>query len=135
MAIGYAETVRNARLNAITNLIDVGIGPGTIKIYDGTRPATGGAITDQTLLGTLTMNDPSFPAASNGTMSSNSINDDIAADATGTASWFRISDSNDGHVMDGDVGTVGADMNLNTTSFVIGATISITQFDLTTGNA
>lgn len=138
MALGYDETIRNSRLDAITTAIDAGAGAGTIKIYDSTgtgRPATGAAITTQVLLGTLTFGDPSFPAASSGAMSANAISDDVAADATGTATWFRIEDSDSNHVMDGDVGAGGSDLNLNTVSLVVGATISITQFDLTAGNA
>lgn len=135
MALAYAEAVRNARLDAITALIDAGLGVGTIKIYDGARPATGGAITDQTLLGTVLFQDPAFPAATSGSMSANTLTDDSAADATGTATWFRVLDSNDTFILDGNVGTAGADLNLNSTSIVAGAPISITQFDLTAGNA
>jgi len=138
MALGYDATIRNARLDAITTAIDAGAGAGTIKIYDSTgtgRPATGADVTTQVLLATLTFTDPSFPAAAAGAMSANAITDDVAADATGTATWFRVEDSVSGHVMDGDVGTSGSDLNLNTVSLVVGATVSITQFDLTAGNA
>lgn len=135
MALGYNVSLRNNRLNDITTAIDGGAGAGTIKIYTGARPATGGAVGGAVLLGTLTFNDPSFPAASNGSMSANNISDDVAADATGTATWFRVADSSGTHVLDGNVGVSASDLNLNTTSLVIGATIAITQFDLTAGNA
>ena len=138
MALGYNVTIRNNRLNAITTAIDAGVGAGTIKIYDSTgtgRPATGAAVTTQVLLGTLTFSATSFPAAVAGVMSANAIADDVAADATGTATWFRVTDSDGTHVLDGNVGAGGSDLNLNTTSLVVGATISITQFDLTAGNA
>ena len=136
MALGYNVTIRNDRLDVITAAIDVGT-QGKIKIYSdaAARPATGGAPGASVLLATLLFTLTSFPGAAAGTMSANAITDDSSADATGTALWFRVTDSADVHVMDGDVGTSGSDLNLNTTALVIGATISITGFDLTSGNA
>jgi hypothetical protein len=57
------------------------------------------------------------------------------AASTGTATWFRIVQTDGStHVLDGTVGTSGADLNLNTTSIVSGATVSITSFTITAGN-
>ncbi len=134
MALGYSTAVRNAKADAIATAVDSGAA-GIIEIYDGTRPATGGTAT--TLLATLTFSVTAFVAASNGTIVANPITDDVSADATGTATWFRVLNqgSPSTHVMDGDVGTAGSDLNLNTTSIVAGSTISITQFDISVGNA
>ena len=138
MALGYSVAVRNAKADAITTEMDAGTA-AIIEIYDSTgtgRPATGGAVTTQVLLATLTFSAASFAAASSGTIVGASITDDTAADATGTATWFRVLTQAAGtHIMDGDVGTSGSDLNLNTVSIVIGATVSITQFDITMGNA
>ena len=57
-----------------------------LRIYDGTRPATGGAAT--TLLAELTCNATFAPAAS-GVLTLNAITQDSSANA-GTATWFRI---------------------------------------------
>jgi len=133
MALGLLAALRSNRLDEVTALIDAGAGAGKIRIYNGTRPATGGTAT--TLLAELPMSDPSFPAASAGAMVGNAVTDDSSADATGTAAWFRVVDSNNVFVMDGDVGTSGSDLNLNSLSITIGQTVSITQFDLTDGNA
>jgi hypothetical protein len=123
--------LRNARLDAITTFTGAS---GKLRIYSGTRPATGGAIT--TLLAELTLNATFAPAASGGVLTLNAITDDSAADATGTATWFRIFKS-DGTtiVMDGSVGTSGADLNLATTSLVAGAIVSVTSFTITEANA
>ena len=43
---------------------------------------------------------------------------------------FRSLDGVTG-VMDGSVGTTGCDLNLNTTSIVIGATVSVTSMTIT----
>lgn len=72
-------------------------------------------------------------------MSANAIADDTSANATGTATWFRVVDGDANTVMDGDVTVAAAsplgDLIMNTTSINSGATVSVTQFDLTEGNA
>lgn len=130
MTVGYNSTLRNARLDAITTRAG---GSAKLRIYDGSRPATGGTAT--TLLAELTCNATFAPSASGGVLTLNSISDDTSANATGTATWFRIVQS-DGttHVLDGSVGTSGADMNLSTTSIVAGARVSITAATITEGN-
>lgn len=133
MALGFVVALRNNSLDEITTLIDAGAGAGLLRIYDGTRPATGGTAT--TLLAELTMTDPSFPAASSGAMTASAIADDTSANAAGTATWFRITDSTGAAVVDGDVGTSGSDLNLNTVTFSIGLNVSVTSLVLTAGNA
>ncbi len=135
MAIALDTTTRNNRLDEITATMDAGTGAATLTIYDGTRPATGAAVTTQNVLATLTFSDPAFPAAAAGTMTANAITDDSSADATGTASWFRVEDSDSNFVLDGDVGTSGSDLNLNSVAITAGVTVSISSFVLTSGNA
>jgi hypothetical protein len=131
MALGYASGLRNAQLDAITTFAG---NSGKLRIYSGTRPATGGTAT--TLLAELTCNATFAPAASGAVLTLNAITQDASADATGTATWFRLVKS-DGttHVLDGDVGTSGSDLNLNSTSITSGATVSVTSFTITCGNA
>ena len=135
MALAYATTLRNAQLDAIDDAVNAGSGAGTIKLYTGTRPATGGALSGNTLLGTLTFSSTAFGAASSGTITAASITSDSSADATGTATWFRVEDSDANFVMDGDVGTSGSDLNLSTVSISAGATLEITSFVITAGNS
>lgn len=131
MALGYNVTLRNAQLDAITTATGAS---GLLRIYDGSRPATGGAAT--TLLAELVCNATFAPAAASGVLTLNAIASDASANATGTATWFRIVKS-DGttHVMDGSVGTSGTDMVLNTASIVSGANVAITSATVTAGNA
>lgn len=131
MALGMNVLLRNARLDAITTFAG---GSCKLRIYDGSRPATGGTAT--TLLAELIMNATFAGAAASGVLTLNSIANDAAADATGTATWARIVKS-DGttHVTDCSVGTSGADINLNTVSIVANAIISVTSATLTEGNA
>jgi len=100
MAIAYAVPLRNSMLDAITSLAGASC---LINIYDGSRPATGGTAT--TLLAQLTGNATFAPAASGGVLTLNAITQDSSANATGTATWFRIYASNGTtHVLDGNVG-------------------------------
>lgn len=133
MAIAYLEALRNNQLDEIATLVDAGVGAGLVRIYDGARPATGGAAT--TLLAELTFGDPAFGAATGGVLTANAITDDAAANATGTASWFRCTDSAGTFVIDGDVAVSGSDLNLSSTAISAGATISISSFTITAGNA
>lgn len=130
MTVGMAAGLRNARLDAITTAAGAS---ALLRIYDGTRPATGGTAT--TKLAELTCNATFAPAASGGTLTLNSIANGTGL-AASTATWARIVKS-DGttHVLDCSVGTSGADINLNTASIVVGATVSVTSAVFTEGNA
>ncbi len=130
MALAYSTTLRNAMLDEITAAVGAS---GLLRIYDGTRPATGGAAT--TLLAELTCNATFAPAASGGVLTLNAITQDSSANATGTATWFRITTSGGTAVIDGSVGTSGSDLNLTTTSIVSGQPVSVSSFVITEGNA
>lgn len=130
MALGYIVGLRNAQLDAVTTQAGAS---ALLRIYDGSRPATGGAAT--TLLAELTCNATFAPGAASGVLTLNAIAADASANATGTATWFRIVKS-DGttHVMDGSVSTSGSDLNFNTTSIVVGGNVAVTSFTITAGN-
>ncbi len=125
-----STTARNALANAIKTAIDAGSAGGTIKIYTGTHPTTPQDAATGTLLATLTFGDPSFGSASVGVITANTIAQ-VNAAATGTAGWARIADSDGNAIMDVDVGTSGATINLNTTSIVSGGPVSITSATIT----
>ena len=132
MALAYeAATLRDAMLDAITTYAG---NAALLRIYDGSRPATAGTAT--TLLAELTCGTPFAAAAVNGVLTLGAITQDSSANATGTATWFRIVKS-DGttFVMDGSVGTSGSDLNLTTTSIVSGQPVSLSSFVITEGNA
>lgn len=129
MALGYETTLRNTRLNAITTAAGAN---ALLRLYSGARPATGGATT--TLLAELTCGATFAPAASAGVLTLNAITQDPSANATGTATWFRLVTSGGSFVLDGSVATSGSDMNLISTSIVVGQPVSITSFTITDGN-
>jgi hypothetical protein len=129
MAAGYSTTLRNNQLDAITSFTG---NAALVRVYDGTRPATGAAITSQVKLAEFTMATPFAPAASAGALSP-TLPANTTGLAAGTATWFRIVKS-DGttFVMDGSVGT---EMTLNTATFSIGVTTQMTAFSIARGNA
>lgn len=130
MALGYVATLRNAQLDAITTAVGTS---GKLRIYSGSRPATGGTAT--TLLAELPCSATFAAAASGGVLTLNALTTDASADASGTATWFRILTSANAAVLDGDVGTSGSDLNLNSTSITAGGSVAVTSFTITAGNA
>jgi hypothetical protein len=124
-----AATANAAMDAAIGNVAN----SGKLRIYDGTQPATGDtAISTQNLLAELTLNADAFPAASGGVLTANAITQDSAADATGTATWFRLLQS-DGStkIIDGSVGTSSADLVLGSTAIQVGAAVQVTSLTFT----
>lgn len=130
MTTGYVSTLRDAQLNAITTAVG---SAGKLAIYNGTRPATGGTAT--TKLAEFTLGSPFSAASSGGGPISPTLPSNVTALTGGTATWFRITTSAGAFVLDGSVGTSGADLNLNTTTISGGGTVSITGFTITRGNA
>jgi hypothetical protein len=131
MALGYAATLRNNQLDEIAALVDAGAAGGKLVLYSGSRPATGGSITTE--VATLTFSTTAFGAAAAGALTANAISDDASATG-GTATWFRVTDSDDTFVMDGDVGTSGSDLNLTDVAIGAGSTVSVSSFVITAGN-
>jgi hypothetical protein len=119
----------NAKADAISDLLD----SGYLRIYDGTQALTADtAIGAQVLLAELRFNATAAGAAVAGVLTFNALTADASANNTGTASWFRALSSNGSSVVfDGTVGTSGSDLNLNTTSIVSGAEVSVSSFTYT----
>ena len=115
----------NLALNAAIDVLNSGF----IEIYDGTQPATPDtAVSTQNKLAKLSLSATAFGAASAGTKTANAITSSAAL-LTGTAAWFRAFKSDDTTaVIDGSVGTSGADMTIATVSIVSGATISVSSW-------
>ena len=122
----------NAAVNAQADALARRLDTGYLRIYSGTQPASADtAISSQTLLAELRFSATSAPNAVNGVLTCNSLTPDNAADATGTATWFRTLGS-DGTsvVLDGSIGATGSSNNLelSTTSIVQNAQINVTSF-------
>jgi hypothetical protein len=110
---------------------------GYLRIYDSTggtgQPATvDTAIGSQVLLAELRFNATAESSTTNGVITFAAITADASANNTGTATWFRAFKS-DGTtaIWDGSVGAASSTINLNTTSIVTGANVSVTALTFT----
>lgn len=123
----------NATAAAAVTAMGVLLNNGYLRIYDGTQPTNADtAVGAQVLLAELRFSATAFASYTNGVATANAITSDSSANATGTATWFRALGSDGTTVVyDGNVGTSGADLNLNTTSIVSGATVSVSALTLT----
>lgn len=135
MALSYTTTLRNTQLDAITTAVG---NAGLLRIYDGSVPANVGAsIGSSTLLAELTCGTPFAASASSGALTAGSITQDSSANATGTATYFRLATSAGTAVIQGTVTATGGggDLTLTTTSIVSGQPVQVTSFVITRGNA
>jgi hypothetical protein len=104
-------------------------------IYSGTRPTNADtALSGNTLLAELALSSTFAVGASGGVLTANSITADSSADATATATFGSLLTSGGTRKVDFNVGTSGSDLNLNTTSIVTGAQVSISSMTITSGN-
>lgn len=126
MAAGYSVTLRNDQLDAITARVG---NAGKLVIYDGVRPATGGAAT--TLLVEFTLGTPFAPAAAAAVLSPN-LPADANGVAVGTATWGRVTTS--AGVFCVDLG-VGTDIVLSSAAITVGVPVSVVSWTITRGNA
>lgn len=132
MALGFPTAVRTSLGDALITYAGSG---AILKIFSGTRPATGGAET--TKLAQLTFSG-NIGTCTNGVITLSIPPSDTSADATGTASWARITRS-DGTTVVTDMTVTatggGGDLTLDSTSVTLGGTVAITAGTITTGNA
>ena len=143
MALQLDQTLRNQRLDIVESY--TGTAP-VLSIWSGTIPANCAASNTSgggspTKLATLTLPSDWFAAASGGTKALSGTWQDTAADATGTATFFRIHATGGGTaaadecVMQGTVGMGSGDLSLDNTSIGAGQQITVTAFTLTDGGA
>ena len=132
MALQYSVTVRNAKLDAVEDTINVS---PILRIRTGSPPANCAAADSGSVLASITLPSDWMAAASGGTKDKAGTWTNTAS-GTGTAGHFRIyaSDGTTCHIQ-GTVGTSGTDMIVDSTSFTSGQSFTVTAFTLTAGNA
>ena len=126
----FKLSVRNANLDTL----DASCGNSCVFVmYAGTQPADVSAATTAAnvsvanlAIGAVTP----FGAAGSGIMTAAAITDDSSA-AGGSANWFSIESSAAVRFIDGEIGTSGSDLNLNSQAITTGATVSISAFTVT----
>lgn len=128
MALQYSTTHRTNAMSDISTQLG---STSYLLIYTGSVPASCATAASGTLLASLPCSS-TFGSASSGVLTANSITN-ASASNTGTAGYFRLCTTSGGTtcVVQGTVGTSGADLNLNSTSISSGQTVSITSFTIT----
>jgi hypothetical protein len=133
MTLSLVAALRTTVVDAINTAINAGSGPGKLAVYSGTRPANADAsLSGNTKLVEFTLADPASSGGSSGALpaAGTPLSATAVAGAPTTATFFRVVDSTGAVVMDGSVGTSGADLNLSSTSITSGQTVSITSGNL-----
>jgi hypothetical protein len=123
----------NVGANAAADGLLALLNGGFLDMYDGVQPVTGDtAIGAQVRLASLQYANPAFGAAVAGVAAIGAPISDTDADASGTATWYRMWKAD--HVtpvQDGSVGTAGCNINLGTNVIVQHATVSVTTLTYT----
>lgn len=129
MTVSLAVASRNAMVDSLVDLIDVGTGDteGKVRVYDGSRPAADAAITTQNLLVEFDLAQPAYGTSSNGTAALLSTPIEAVGLTNGTATWVRVVDRDAGTVFDGSVATESADFIINTTTVSTGVAVEISS--------
>ncbi|MCX6630917.1 MAG: hypothetical protein NTW28_25160, partial [Candidatus Solibacter sp.] len=124
--MAYNTQISDAAANAAANAVAALANSGYLKFYTGSQPANANtALSGQTLLATLTFSATAFGNAAAGVATANAIGADTSADASGTATWFRVLKSDGTSVVfDGTVGTSGCNLNMNSNVISAGASVS-----------
>ena len=131
--MALTPALANVAANAAADAVCVLANTGYLRIYDQSQPATADtAVGAQVLLAELRMNATAFGAASAGVATANAITADASANATGTATWFRVLKSDGTTTLwDGSVGTASANLILSSVAITIGAAVSVSSFTYT----
>jgi hypothetical protein len=126
--VRFNTALRNAILNAektdVTIPVIVFAGVGSIVIYSGAAPATADIAATGTVLATFTTSNTTWNAAAAASCAL-AANIAVNASATGTAGYARM--INGSYVMQMSVGTVGADLTIDSLSLTSGVATTITN--------
>lgn len=151
LAIAFAGIPANAtpqytsthRTTAMTDLITAIGATGTLMILTGAQPATVATVDAGTILVVLPLS-ATAGTSSAGVLTFNAITA-TAASATGTAAHFLVCTTSvtancvavasTTRIIQGSVGTSGADINFSTVAFTSGTTISVSSLTLTANGA
>lgn len=125
MTVRFRDAAANANLDARTAQIDTGGGTATVTLRTGAVPSN---LTDSetgTLVVTINLPNPSFPAASARSMALNGVPLTGTAVAGGTVAHYRVFDRAGAIVEDGDIGT---DMTIDNAVIANAQDVNITAW-------
>lgn len=133
MATRIPTAVRNAVTDVVVDRVDTGTtnAEGSLRIYEGSQPASANDSASGTLLAEVELENPAFSASSTGVATLLGTPLSTVGLAAGTAGWFRIVDRNEATVVDGSAGTSGTELILNTATISINVAVQITAGTIT----
>jgi hypothetical protein len=133
-APSITTAARSVAADAVVDLVDAGTPPGLLRIYSGTPPAdVNAALSGNTLLAELTFSTTAFGAAASGVATAAAITSDSSANATGTATFFRVVNAAGTAIMQGTAGEAAdnCDMTLSDKTITSGQGVLISSFTYT----
>lgn len=126
MTLKLSTAARNAEADAWAALLN----GGSAVFYSGSQPASADSAATGTLIGTQTLGNPAFAAASSGTVTANPAAVGTVSTA-GSPGYVRLKTSGGTTVADMSCGTSGADATINKASFAIGEAIVLVALSYT----
>lgn len=126
-------SITNAQRSRAADAVTARANGGRLRIYDGTAPANAeAALSGNTLLADLTLSATAFAPAVNGVATANAITGDPSADNSGTATFFRVLESDlTAVVYQGTAGISGAELNLSSVTVIANGPVSVTALTYT----
>jgi len=139
VALGFSTALAGAMLDAWANggTTQTFWDSAIFEVRSGTRPATADTAPAGSLLASMTLPADAMNAAATHAISFAGTWSDTSADATGTASWFRIKKSGDSGTtnttdkrLDGDITATGGggDAEINNVSVAITQVVSVASY-------
>lgn len=135
MAFQLSVEARNATLQSFEDTI--GENP-ILRIASGTPPLNCASASTGTVLATMVLPTDWLSDPSAGNINLSGSWQDLSADASGTAGYFRIFESTGTTChMQGTITATGGggDMQLDNTNIAVGQQITVTSFSITAGGA
>lgn len=131
----YSAALKTAQQAAISTQAGAS---AILTLYSGAQPASPDtAVTSQVALSTHTCA-ATFGSAASGVLTVGAIGNGTGSAGAGAgtaATWYRLTTSGGTALIDGSIGTSGADLNLTgTTNIATGQQVSISSWTLTNGN-
>lgn len=123
--ITISVSLNEARLTATRDYLDAGTGNAVLQIWDGSRPANGGATTGCNKLAEIDLNKPCGAVASN--QLALSFEAETLALTSGVATWARFLTAAGSHAIDSDVSDLAgtALVRLNSTTLYEGGKVVV----------
>lgn len=122
MAVTHPAAVRNSIADGVVDQLDLGSTNATPRLVLNTS--------GDSEVATLNMSVTSFGAAAAGIATAATISDDASATG-GTTTKFRLTDRDNGIIIEGSVGTSGQDINLSSNVIAATDTVSISSLTYT----